>query len=105
LHIGRGYAQRSPQLLALPHPTADTVGPAQQLLNLGKLRLLQQLANTGTADALAALAQGAGIADPKTQALAEPFQQGKITGAITAKTKIVAHHQVADTQPLHQYFF
>ena len=100
--IGGGKTDGASTFVAVGHPPAHAIGAAKQLFGMGQVALLQRLTHAGAADALTVQLEGVHVRHLKAVLLPGPLQHGKIPGAVLAKSKIIAHHQITDPQTLDQ---
>jgi len=101
-NIGCWRPDFAPELTSVDYSTGDPVSMAQKRFRFGQSVQGQSIANPGTAHPLPVDGHRAGILYREALALTGFPQQHEITSAVTAESKIIAHHQVAYAKSIDQ---
>src|SRR5690606_21406387 len=102
-NIGRGHPQLPAKLGPVNHPAAHAIRTPEHPLHQVEVAVCQRLSNPRAAHPFAVDLKRLGVFDAETFSCAHPFKKVKVTRAVTAEPKVVADHQVADSQPVDQH--
>src|SRR5579885_2276832 len=96
--IGGGEADQPPAGIAVSDDSTDNHWMSQQFIGCVDIALFHQVSNARAADAVASGSFQRKNANVQVVFLRVLFQEGDIAHTVATKTKVLAHHQAADSK-------